>query len=297
MRQESPFWFHATRFDVEGTIVRHAAQPEADPRFLTNYLGVKIDPKFFPTILSNRIGEVEDVPIPANWHADLTEWAYALRAVERSAEKFTMIELGCGWGCWMNNTGVVAKRMGKDVKLIGIEGDEGHVGFALESLDANGFSPSEYEVIRGIAGPRPGTALFPKQDRAGMHWGLEPVFNATRRMVKEAKRSGTHEILPVYDLNRIMADHSVIDLLHIDIQGGEVDMVAGCIETLNRRCAAMLIGTHSRKLEGQLCEILFRHGWALDIERTAIITLTDGEPVVTVDGVQGWRNPRFTANP
>jgi hypothetical protein len=40
---------------------------------------------------------VEGIPIPANWHADIAEWAAALRAVELAEETFTVVELGCGW--------------------------------------------------------------------------------------------------------------------------------------------------------------------------------------------------------
>jgi hypothetical protein len=40
---------------------------------------------------------VEPIPIPANWHADIAEWAAALRAVDLARGSFTMAELGCGW--------------------------------------------------------------------------------------------------------------------------------------------------------------------------------------------------------
>jgi hypothetical protein len=35
-----------------------------------------------------------------------------------------MIELGCGWGCWMNNAGVAARSTDRRVHVIGVEGDE-----------------------------------------------------------------------------------------------------------------------------------------------------------------------------
>src|SRR5215469_12467902 len=99
---KSPFFHYCASFDAIEAMHRHAAprlQPTAG--HLTNFLGVKINPKFFPTILDERAGQVEPVPIPANWHADIAEWGAALRAIDLSRETFTMIELGCGWGCWM----------------------------------------------------------------------------------------------------------------------------------------------------------------------------------------------------
>src|SRR5438034_242171 len=79
----SPFYHYNSMFDARATIVRHARQDlRPNPDYLTNFLGVLIDPKFLPQILHGREGEVEPVPIPANWHADIAEWATALRAVD-----------------------------------------------------------------------------------------------------------------------------------------------------------------------------------------------------------------------
>lgn len=297
MRIESPFWFYATMFDAEGTIHRHAVQSEADPQFLTNYLGVKIAPKFFPTILTERAGEVEGPPIPNNWHADLSEWAYALRSVERCSGPFTIVELGCGWGCWMNNTGLAAKRLGKSINLIGIEGDADHIEFARESLITNGFSSDEFTLHHGIAAATNGHALFPRQEFAGGDWSLSPIFGATSEQREHAISSGQFDELPMISLADVVARHRYIDLLHVDIQGGEADLIEGCIDLLRDKCASILIGTHGRNLEGRLCELLLGDGWSLDIERPAIIRLVDGIPVVITDGVQGWRNPRITPTP
>ena len=56
-RDDSPFFYYHSTFDAEGIIRRHAASHiEPDPRFLTNFLGVKIDTKFLPLILSGREG-------------------------------------------------------------------------------------------------------------------------------------------------------------------------------------------------------------------------------------------------
>jgi len=287
----SPFWHYHACFDAESAIRRHAApglQPH--PGYLTNFLGVLIDPKFFPSILAGHAGQIEPVPIPANWHADIAEWAGALRAVELAPGDFTMIELGCGWGCWMNNTGVAARRMGRAVQLIGIEGDLGHIGFSREACAANGFQQFEVALHHGIAAAKPGTALFPRQGSAGASWGLEPILDATDAQRKEAARSERFDALPMVPLADVSAPHARIDLLHIDIQGGEADLVAACLPLLSRKVAYLVIGTHSRAIEGKLFEVLLEAGWRLEIERACQLDLMQGTPSTRVDGVQGWRN-------
>jgi FkbM family methyltransferase len=289
----SPFFHYASVFDAIEVMHRHAVKDQiASTNYLTNFLGVKISPDFFPGILDGRGGEVEGIPIPANWHADIAEWAAALRAVDLSGEKFRVIELGCGWGCWLNNTGVAARNSGREVEMIGVEGDTGHVEFANRAMADNGFSKSEFKIIHGIAAPQDGHALFPVVENAGATWGSEPVINATPEQRSEAVQTGGYIELPAYSLSRL-TENEPVDLLHIDIQGGEADFVASALSDLNKLVRYIVIGTHSRQIEGRILEILLTAGWHLEMERPAIVGIVDGRPVIQVDGVQGWRNPRI----
>jgi len=292
----SPFWHYHACFDAVAVIRRHAVPGlQPCPRHLTNFLGVLIDPKFFPSILAGRAGRIEPVPIPANWHADIAEWAGMLRAVELAPGPFTMIELGCGWGYWMNNMGAAARRMGRAIQLIDIEGDPGHIGFAREACEANGFQPSQFTLHHGIASSRSGPALFPRQGSAGSSWGLEPIFDATDAQRDQAVRSRRYDVLPMIPLEEIAAPHPRIDLLHIDIQGGEADLIAACVPFLAHKVAYLVIGTHSRAIEGKLFEVLLSAGWRLEIERPCQVRLTEATPANQVDGVQAWRNPMLLA--
>ncbi|KUM23413.1 hypothetical protein AU467_33615 [Mesorhizobium loti] len=106
----SVFFHYNCSFDAIGTINRHARTDlTAQPSYVTSFLGVRVAPKFFPGILDGKAGTIEPIPIPANWHADIAEWAAALRAVDLALERFRVVELGCGWGCWLNNTGAAAR--------------------------------------------------------------------------------------------------------------------------------------------------------------------------------------------
>lgn len=292
--QKTPFFAYFSNFDAIECMRRHEVHDRKPTSgFQTNWLGVLVDPKIY-SFLADKAGTVEEFPLPANWHADIAEWACALHAVELAPhDSFTMIELGCGWGCWMNNTGVAAKRTGRKVHAIGIEGDEGHIQFAREALARNGFSDDEYTLHRGIAAATGGTALFPRQEFAGHRWGLEPVFGATQAQQDEAVASGSHDLLPMISLESAIGDRDRIDLLHVDIQGGEADLIESCRSLLNDKVAYVLIGTHSKHIEGRLYDILTSIGWLIEMERPAFYRINDWKPELTVDGVQAWRNPRF----
>ena len=290
----SPFYVYAASFDAEAIMRRHAVVGlSPDPARLINFLGVRIDPAVLPSVLAGREGEVEAVPIPANWHADIAEWAAALRAVELAEGRFTVVELGCGWGCWMNNTGAAARALGLPVRLVGVEGDEGHAEMARRSCADNGFTPEVVTIHRGVAAAQAGVALFPKGGAEGEHYGFQPIFGANKAQVKKALASGRYDCLPMIPLADILAVQGRVDLLHVDIQGGEADLVHGSRKALNAHVGYLLIGTHSRALEGQLCEDLLAWGWRLEVERAGLVHLHTGAPVMHVDGVQGWRNMRL----
>jgi hypothetical protein len=289
----SPFFNFHSAVDVAGIIHRNAVQRLASkPGQLVNFLGVATDPKFFPGILDGRGGEVEGLPIPANWHADMAEWAAVLRAVELAEDTFTIVELGCGWGCWMNNAGTVAKRRCLVVQLVGVEGDEDHIQFAREALATNGFAESEVTLYHGIASADTGFALFPRQAVPGVSWGSEPVIGASEDEIRRAMEQGTFDILPMCSLEEISERHGRIDLLHIDIQGGEAKLIESCLPTITRKVAYMFVGSHSRQIEGLIMDLMLNAGWKLEIERPAIFNLDQsGIPSLVVDGVQAWRNP------
>ena len=292
-RRDRLYHYNAN-FDPDEVMRRHAVPDlRSRPDYLTNFLGVLINPDHFGPLLTACRGLVEDLPIPANWHADMAEWGAALRAVDLARTSFTMIELGCGWGCWMNNTGVAARNAGLDVHLIGIEGDEGHISFAHQAVAANGFLPSQVRIHHGVAAAGAGTALFPRQARSGVSWGLEPIFGATDLQRADALEQASHDILTMIPLSELVRDHQRIDLLHVDIQGGEADLIADAIEVLNAKVAYLLVGTHSRQIEGRLFSMLLESGWCLEIERPAILTVQSCSISIGIDGVQGWRNPRL----
>jgi FkbM family methyltransferase len=288
----SPFWHFTSSFDAIATIKRHAAGgQQLKQGFVTNFLGVRTATKFFPGILDDKSGTIEPVPIPANWHADIAEWGSALRAVEMSGASFTILELGCGWGCWLNNTGAAARRMGKKVKLFGIEGDRHHVNFAHEALQENGFGDDEYTIIHGVAASANGMALFPIVSTPGASWGSAPILNASKKQIAEAQSAGGYMTIEAFSIESITAGE-ILDLVHIDIQGGEEQLIRDSIENINHYVRHLLVGTHSRAIEAGILNTMLDNGWLLELERPAINNIVDGKPVIAVDGVLFFKNAR-----
>ncbi len=69
---------------------------ESDGRFLHDFLGGRIDPRFRPEFRADPAGPVRpDYPRP---YASYLELVFVLESVLDAGERFTMMELGAGYG-------------------------------------------------------------------------------------------------------------------------------------------------------------------------------------------------------
>ena len=261
------------------------------PGYLVNFLGVGFPHPSLPLVNPPKH---EDLPIPANWHTDLAELGSALHVVSQCVDTFTMLELGSGIGVWTNICGRAAKMRELKVMLLGIEGDKHHVEVAEKILIANSFEKKEYKVIHGIVANRGNMALFKKTESSQIDWGKEPVFDYEEQVFELAKKSGKYENVPVYSLESLMAKAEQIDLLHVDIQGGEETLFVNNENLLNKKVKSIVIGTHSRIIEGKLFEFFYKLGWHLVAERALIGGIENGRQKNVVDGVQYWKNSHAT---
>lgn len=293
-KQPSPFWHYLSAFDAVGTINKYAKPDlQPSPYYATNFLGVKMRLEFYPKILPALIGKVEPPPIPTNWHADIAEWASCLRSVDLSGQRFVMLELGCGWGCWINNLGVAAKSEGKSVKLYGVEADQQSLRFARLALNDNGITENEFFLSKGIAGKMGNVALFPSESPEEGGGGVA-IFNPSNDQLNEAKESSKYVIMPSVDIDNLIKNEKLLNFMHVDIQGAELDLLTEIFDLLCKKVRYIFIGTHSKQIEAGLFDLFMSNGlWKLEMERPAIFLLSDGRPVIQCDGVQTWRNSAF----
>lgn len=280
-------------FDALELIRRYHVQDQTpEPGIIRNFLGVRVKPIVHPDILTLRAGTVEGLPIPGNWHADIAEWAAALRSVEAARETYRILELGCGWGCWMTNMGVAARSRGKKVELIGIDADENHLRWAAGTLELNGFTGEHYRLVHGVAAAVTGSARFPRGSGAAANYGRSAtILPGTTEGEREDPSDAT--VLPCVTLAEL-SKQACLDLLHIDIQGAEAEFLSGSFAQVQTNVRRVLVGTHSRIIEGMLMSQFQQAGWWLEMERPVIAPLRGGKPVTYIDGVQLWANPQLT---
>lgn len=285
---------------------------EADLRVFEAFPPVPLAPRrgFIGDFLGNRTrigfstpyaaldGTVGGHPVPGDHHADACEWLGLLKAVLGAADRFRMAELGAGYGPWIVAGHAAARQRGiADIRLYGVEGNAAHAAFMAEHCRDNGIDPDRHVLLHAAIGTASGVARWPvvAAEAAPDHYGLRP---AEPGMPDHIGRSFEAYVeVPMLGLADLLGREERWDLLHIDVQGMEGELCAAAADALARQVRWLVIGTHSRKLDGDLMALFHAEGWALEHERPAQQVWRPAAPsleaMVTVDGTQVWRNPRL----
>ena len=272
-------------------------KPESIPGNIRDFLGTTMSVRYLPADHVHLGGMVSgSIPRPGGPELHGTaEWVGTLRSILECGDKFTAFELGAGWGPWLVASFFGARVRGiKDVNLVGVEASAEHFSFMRQHFAANGLDPDTFALHRAIIAPADGIAHFPKLHVGAEDYGANAVFNADER--DSAATRGELEEVRAIGLTSLLSEHERVDLIHMDIQGHEEDVLRSAILSLNARVRRMIIGTHSRSIEGHLLDLLSAQGWICEFEQPCRMQSTaDGKLLLVADGEQVWRNPRLPA--
>ena len=241
------------------------------------------------------------------------EWIDLLESVCQASDKYTMIELGAGYGRWAVRAALAARQHGiAKCHLVAVEAEPIHFKWLRQHLSNNGVNPDEHTLVQGIVSDKPGEMLFyvgmPKggEDRADQWYG-QAIAQSHERVAREAR--DLHEGFQVFEhksgwksikvraltLASLLAGLERVDLIDMDVQGEEFNIVHATIDELNRKVARLHIGTHNLDVEKGLRKTLSKAGWKAEFDYPCLSKSdTPWGPVNFSDGVQSWRNPKFS---
>ena len=258
------------------------------PGFITDFLGVKTRTAYNAHV-DQAGGVVEGYPIPGGYHATGLEWAGTLRAARDAGETVVAVELGAGWAPWLVTIAKAAAMKGaRRFHLIAVEGSRHHFEYIATHFRDNGLDPAEHTLLHGIAAPADGEAEFPVLANPTADWGTAAVLT-------DAEKGTTPtETLRAYSIGTLLTPYPHADLVHIDIQGHEVDVVTAARDVLKEKVRRLVIGTHGRAIEEQLLNELAANGWVLEAEEPCLYKQTEWGMQLLIDGCQVWRNGRFS---
>jgi hypothetical protein len=239
-----------------------------------------------------RIGQWREGSDRIAPNEQLFEWVTIVETVAAAGDRYVMADLGAGYGRWVVNSAILARRSGRTPFVIGVEAEDTHYSWMKEHLADNEISSSEQRLFHApITGKRQdvpftvghpkdwyGQAVLPNPETGFGHWPNARVM--MRRSVV---------------LEDVLGEVPVIDLLDLDIQGLEAEVVSSSVDLIAQRVKRLHIGTHSREIEDTLRKLMTTAGWHVRFDYPCASSNypTLAGPVDFGDGVQTWINPRF----
>lgn len=293
--------------DDVARIASLARSTEPTPGFVTDFVGVRTRPGFLPPAATYEGTTIGEVPVPGDrLHAETIEYAALARVLhDRRPGAFVVYELGAGWGPWMALAGVLARRLGQaGISLVGVEADPNHLEFCKQHLVDNGLRPAGDDLQTELGGVRcellAGAVWFENTELAFPDGDPMDYALAARSPGDDVEYRGfetPHRMVPAFGLGGLLAKEPVVDFVHLDIQGAELDVIERSLDALGSTVRYLFVGTHSRQIEGNLFALLGRNGWELLNEKPCRFVLDPAVPTLegmtTRDGAQFWRNRRL----
>ncbi|WPL18691.1 methyltransferase, FkbM family [Thiorhodovibrio winogradskyi] len=228
-------------------------------------------------------------PAPSEWTVD---WIACLLAARLAGDRFSVIELGAGYGQWMVASIMAYKTLHPDRPCHGmaLEAEATHYEWLRQHVKKNlgGYQDVRTDLMQAAAG-YDGAARFPVIKEPDRDYGASYQAAAGMSLMTEV------DCFSMKTIDELFAE-PVIDVLHVDIQGAEADLIAnpgfkGCLS----KTRFALFGTHrSDELHKRVRVALEHAGLRILIEwpRNGITSTPFGE-IKTYDGAIFGLNPKF----
>lgn len=239
---------------------------------------------------------------------ELFEWISLLQAVLDSGDRFTMLELGAGFGRWGIRGALAARRLGiPDICVRLIEAEPQHAAWARESIRMNDLD-AQISVIEAAlsnsSDPVPLAIDAPADNFDAASWYGQAVitWEAAPPAPSEATYFGyrVHRskyygqiYVPTITLEKAAEALDRIDLIDADVQGAEIELLPW-IDLMTRKVRRIHIGTHSTEIEEALRQSFRGAGWVCEWDFSlGSKRETPFGRIDFVDGVQTWLNPKL----
>jgi len=265
----------------------HGKPPEG---YKINFLGAKRKSMY----KNFEIGPAREDEVLPDFNEEYFEWIDMLEAVLTAKECFTFIELGAGYGPWSVNAALAAKIIGKDYRIIAVEGEPQHYKWLKENIAENSLNVNQCKLIEAAVTSNEGYCEFYSGDQTSWY-GQRIRFKNDPPLSKDYLERGVHFVqVKNINLHSIIKDEKIIDLIHMDVQGSELEIIQSVKNEISSKVKKFHIGTHSAEIEEELRSLFTDLGWIPTYDYgLQKIHKTEYGNIYFIDGVQGWVNPKF----
>ncbi|MBD9596416.1 FkbM family methyltransferase [Ensifer sp. ENS05] len=242
------------------------------------------------------------LPFPDNqFYGEMVEILATCFAVEAGSDNMVVYECGAGFAPWLVMSANFALKRGvESLKLVAVEADPERLPLINDHFRSNSLPEAgqahdvvSTKIVHAAVSDSVGELHFSAQSIHDWGGGVSSSDTGTDYRGMHAATVS----VPALPIDTLLKDEKVVDLIHFDIQGFEFKSIAASLETMNEKVRSIIIGTHSRVIEGQLIDLLRQNGWVLIVEKPCKFHPSSRLPDVTgatyFDGTQFWINERL----
>src|SRR5579883_1190234 len=193
-------------------------------RYYPSPLGALMDQRF-----NYEDEELAHLPTEGTWHferslpridEEIFEWIDVLECVEAARGRFTMVELGAGYGRWLLAGAMAARQRSLPFHLVGVEAEPRHFAWLKQHLRDNDIDPAAHTLIEApVSGRRERVRFYVGDPKK---WYGQSI---TTHMAPEVNGASIVEMDSI-TLADVLRPLGKVDLIDMDIQGAEHDVLA-----------------------------------------------------------------------
>jgi len=128
--------------------------------FNVNFLGVKTRAEYACEAPPGSGNRFVATALP-DFDEEYFEWVDLLEAVVGARDRYTMIELGAGYGRWLVNAAAAIRHIkGPPYRLIGVEAEPTHFRWMKQHMQDNGVKGSDCDLIEAAVNDKDGNVGF-----------------------------------------------------------------------------------------------------------------------------------------
>jgi FkbM family methyltransferase len=206
------------------------------------------------------------------------EWIDLLEAVTYARDRFTMMEIGAGFGRWIARGEAAAKQRSLGAFLVAVEAEPTHFEWLKQNLEDNGVRLSDCRLVHAAVTDKDGRIGFGAGDPAGSY-GQEI--------------GGTTEVEAV-SLSTMLRPLDRVDLIDMDVQGAELQILSAATAPLCEKVKRVHVETHSERIHTSILTLFRALGWKPHF--VYMFNTADKTPWGRINfqgGIQSWLNPRL----
>lgn len=248
--------------------------------FIPGFMGAIVSDDFYEGVHNPNDRFVRTGYPPAD--EELFEHISLLKAIDTAADgRFTMLELGAGYGRWLITAAKAAEQRGLACYLVGVEAEPSHYKMMIEHFSNNGLEPNDHYLVDAAITDHDGEVTFAiGSPRAS--WG--------QAIVESDYQWPDKKLVRAISLSIILRRLDLVDLIDLDVQGEEFKVLDAARDMLGK-VKRVHIGTHGHDIEENLRRLFLDLGWICEYDYPFNSQAdTPFGRITFQDGVQDWIN-------